>query len=116
MSDHLDPKHLLAAGAAALVGAAAVNDIVFDDDASADEAVFDLDHFGDSGVADVGDMGDMGGSDDFGDSYSDYMTEQANVEATSEMMETMHETNMEVIDNMDGSDDYYYEDDPYDSW
>jgi hypothetical protein len=27
----------------------------------------------------------------------------------SEMSETMHETNMEIIDNMDGSDDYTYE-------
>ena len=44
------------------------------------------------------------------------MTEQANMQTTSEMMESMHETNMEVIDNIDGSDDYYYEDDPYDGW
>lgn len=114
MSDQLDPKHLIAGGAAAAVGAAAIADVVFDDDSAAgsDEAIFDLDHFGGSGVADAG----VGGGDDFNDAYADYMTEQANVEATSEMMETMHETNMEVIDNIDGSDDYYYEDDPYDGW
>ena len=48
----------------------------------------------------------MGGGDDFNEAYSDYMTEQANMQTTSEMMESMHETNMEVIDNIDGSDDW----------
>ncbi len=42
------------------------------------------------------------------------MSEQYAYQSTSEMMEMQHETNMEIIDNMDGSDDYYYTDDPYD--
>ena len=115
MPENIDPTHLIAGGAAAAVGAAAVADVVFDDDnaSGTDQAIFDLDHFGGAGVAD-GDS--MGGGDDFNEAYSDYMIEQANMQTTSEMMESMHETNMEVIDNIDGSDDYYYEDDPYDGW
>ncbi len=115
MPENIDPTHLIAGGAAAAVGAALVADAAFGDDdtSGTDDAVFDLDHFGGNGVAD-GDSSVAG--DDVSDSYSEYMTEQADLEATSEMMETMHETNMEIIDNMDGSDDYYYEDVPGDGW
>jgi hypothetical protein len=96
-----------------LLGAAFVKSEIFDDEdggGSTEGAVGDLggiDGLEGSGVADGGDSMEA---------YEDYMQEQANYEMTSEMLETQHETTMEIIDNIDGSDDYYYEDDPYSGW
>lgn len=107
----IEPTHLLA-GAGAVLGAAAAKDMIWDDANDPDvnpDAAFAEDLGGVDGGVDL----DSGG-DDYADAYSDYMSEQYAYQSTSEMMEMQHETNMEIIDNMDGSDDYYYTDDPYD--
>jgi hypothetical protein len=47
--------------------------------------------------------------DDSTAALEDYYGSQETFEMLSEMSESMHETNMEIIDNIDGVDDYSYE-------
>lgn len=56
------------------------------------------------------------GSSDWYGAYDDYLAEQASVQMISDSMTTMHQTNMEIIDNFDGYDDYSYEYDYDYSW
>ena len=121
MADPTDPK-IIAAGAAGVVGAAYVKDLVDGDDgADADSSPFGGDDLGgldDGGLGDVGDLGvadlDDGGS--FAEDMADYQADQQYFETMSEMSEMQHQTNMEIIDNMDGTDDYYYEEVPDTDW